>query len=149
MLGRNGNSREGVAAAEHLLAALLFASGRWYGSDPTIELMFRNTSKGALTSRRSYEVVNRDGWLRVRKSSRLLPDWTKPGLVRTRSPREALDAMAADSGGHLVKVAVECKDNSVFSNAQCQDSTFWDIKFERRTNTNNSNAVAAAAAARL
>ncbi len=148
---KNGNSRDGVAAAEHLLAALLYSEGEWYG--PTVELVFRNPNKGALTARTSYEVVNHGGWLRARRSQLLLPDWTRPALVRTRSPREALEAMARDAQGHLVKVSVECRDSS---KSTCADVTFWDIQFERRnarnansSKNNNASEVAKAAAARL
>ena len=148
---KNGNVNDGMAAAEYLVGALMFSSGKWYMSDPTVEVMFKDPAKGLLTRYKSYEVVNREGWLLVRKSSRLLPDWSAAPLLRTKSPKEAVQAMRQHSQGHVVKVGVECKDNdSGNQGGTCRDATFWDIKFESRpaaANNKGSPAAAAAAAA--
>lgn len=149
---KKGNVNDGMAAAEHLVAGLLFASGKWYMNDPTVELKFRDPNKSMLTAYKSYEVVNRDGWLLVRKSTRFLPDWSSPPLLRTKSPAEAVQFMAADSRGYIVKVGVECKDGGGVGNScQCRDAVFWDIKFESRPAGNNAkaNAVANRAANKL
>lgn len=163
---RNGNSNDGMAAAEHLVGALLFASGKWYMNDPTVEVMFKDPSKGMLSKYKSYEVVNRGGWLLVRKSTMLRPNWATSALLKTKSPAEAVRFMQKDSGGHIVKVGVECKDDnggtlgtlaslavngSTGSGGTCRDATFWDIKFESRkankaSNGSKKNAVATAAA---
>lgn len=162
---RNGDVNDGMAAAEYLVGALLFSSGKWYMNDPTVEVVFKDPAKGLLTRYASYEVVNRDGWLLVRKATRLLPDWSAAPLVRTKSPAEAVRAMQRHSGGHVVKAGVECKDNPAGNQGgTCRDATFWDIKFESRkapgnaktnaktakTNARtNASATAAAAATKL
>lgn len=154
---QNGNVNDGMAAAQHLVGALLFSSGKWYMNNPTVEVVFKDPTKGLLTRYKSYEVVNRDGWLLVRKSTRILPDWSAAPLLRTKSPAEAVRAMQQHSRGHLVKAGVECKDGD--QGGTCRDATFWDIKFESRkpgnaknaknNNNNNARATAAAAAGKL
>jgi hypothetical protein len=136
-----GNSADGMAAAEHLLSALLYSSGDWYRNNPTVELVFKKPGGGMILGRKSYEVVNRQGWLLVRKSSTFVPDWVRDPLFRTKSPREALQAAAKDAQGPLVKVGVECKDNSG-DGGTCDDATFWDTRWDHRGGQNKNNANA-------
>lgn len=142
---RNGNANDGMAAAEHLLAALMYSSGKWYRNNPTVEVVFKNPAKGMLTARTSYEVAFREGMLAVRRSARFTPDWIRTPMLKTRSPREALDAMARDAQGYIVKVGVECKDGGgggANCSGTCDDATFWDIKFERQLNKQNNGGKA-------